>query len=78
MVPSDTQGVGHFRSIWPAQAIEKHFNDEIEVEINHQPNVQNVEYFKSFDIIHFSQTLLVLMKVPQNFSQRYRKVELYW
>jgi len=53
MVPSDTQGVGHFRSIWPAQAIEKHFNDEVEVEINHQPNVQNVEYFKKFDIIHF-------------------------
>ena len=53
MIPSDTQGVGHFRSIWPAQSIEKHFKDEVEVEINHQPNTQNVEYFKQFDIIHF-------------------------
>lgn len=53
MIPSDTQGVGHFRSIWPAQSIEKHFKDEVEVEINHQPNTQNIEYFKQFDIIHF-------------------------
>jgi len=53
IIPSDTQGVGHFRSIWPAQAIEKHFGDEIEVEINHQPNINNIAYFQSFDIIHF-------------------------
>jgi len=53
MIPSDTQGVGHFRTIWPAQSIEKHFNDEIEVEINHQPNFENIDYFKDFDIIHF-------------------------
>ena len=53
IIPSDTQGVGHFRSIWPAQAIQKHFSDEIEVEINHQPNYNNVEYFHQFDIVHF-------------------------
>lgn len=53
MIPSDTQGVGHFRSIWPAISIEKHFKDEVDVEINHQPNIENVEYFKTFDIIHF-------------------------
>ncbi len=53
IIPSDTQGVGHFRSIWPAQSIEKHFGDEVEVEINHQPNVNNIEYFQKFDIIHF-------------------------
>jgi len=53
IICSDLQGVGHFRSIWPAQAMEKHFGDEVEVEINHQPNVQNIEYFKQFDIVHF-------------------------
>lgn len=53
IIPSDTQGVGHFRSIWPAQALEKHFGDEIEVEINHQPNINNIAYFQSFDIVHF-------------------------
>ena len=53
LIPSDIQGVGHFRSIWPAQSMEKHFGDEVEVEINHQPNINNIEYFKKFDIIHF-------------------------
>jgi glycosyltransferase involved in cell wall biosynthesis len=53
IIPSDTQGVGHFRSIWPGQALEKHFSDEVEVEINHQPNFNNIEYFQKFDIVHF-------------------------
>jgi glycosyltransferase involved in cell wall biosynthesis len=57
MVPSDTQGVGHFRNIWPAQSLTKHFGDEFEVEINAQPNFQNLEYLKSFNIIHFHRHL---------------------
>jgi glycosyltransferase involved in cell wall biosynthesis len=57
MVPSDSQGVGHFRSIWPAQTLTKHFGNEFEVEINLAPNVENLEYLKSFDIIHFHRHL---------------------
>lgn len=53
IVPSDTQGVGHFRSIWPAQSMEKDFSDEVEVEVNPQPNFNNIEYFQQFDIVHF-------------------------
>lgn len=57
MVPSDLQGVGHFRNIWPAQSLTKHFGDEFDVEINAQPNIQNLEYLKSFDVIHFHRHL---------------------
>ena len=53
IIQSDNQGVGHFRSIWPAQEIERCFSDEIDVEINHQPNFENIEYFQQFDIVHF-------------------------
>lgn len=53
IIPSDTMGVGHFRSIWPGQSIERDFSDKVDVEINHQPNIQNLEYLTSFDIIHF-------------------------
>ena len=31
MCPSDGQGVGHFRSIWPAQAIQKFHSEDFEV-----------------------------------------------
>lgn len=57
VVPSDLMGVGSFRSIWPAQSLEKYHKDEVEVEINHQPNVDNIEYLKQFDIIHFHRHL---------------------
>ena len=57
MVPSDSQGVGHFRNIWPAQALSKHFDGEFDVEINLNPNVENIEYMKQFDIIHFHRHL---------------------
>lgn len=53
LIPSDTQGVGHFRNIWPAKEINKTFGDEFDVEINHQPNYRNIEYFRQFDIVHF-------------------------
>lgn len=57
MVPSDGQGVGHFRNIWPAQTIQKYHSDEFDVEINNQPNMDNIEYFKKFDIVHFHRHL---------------------
>lgn len=53
IICSDLMGVGHFRSIWPALSLEKGFKDIIDVEINHQPNVENINYLSSFDIIHF-------------------------
>ena len=57
MVPSDMQGVGHWRNIWPAQEMERNFKDKIEVEINHFPNLNDIEYLKQFDIIHFHRHL---------------------
>lgn len=67
--PSDIAGVGHFRSIWPAQQIQKDFSDEFEVEINNNPNINNKEYFKSFDIIHFHRHLGPFETMPSFFKE---------
>lgn len=69
MLASDLQGVGSFRSIWPAQAIEKCFGDEIEVEINHQPNIENIAYFQQFDIIHFHRHIGPYEKSAELFAK---------
>jgi len=69
MIPSDLSGVGSYRNIWPAQAIEKYFSDEIDVEINHQPNIDNIEYFQSFDIIHFHRHIGPYEKSAELFSK---------
>ena len=57
MVPSDLQGVGHFRNIWAAQSIQKHFAEEIKVDINYQVNTDNIDYLSQYDIIHFHRQL---------------------
>lgn len=55
-VPSDNAGVGHYRSIWPAQEIQKKYSDDFFVEIN-LDFVNDINYYKSFDIIHFHRQL---------------------
>jgi glycosyltransferase involved in cell wall biosynthesis len=69
IVPSDTQGVGHFRSIWPAQALTKHFGDEFDVEINGSPNFDNMAYLKQFNIIHFHRHLGPYEQMEKNFAE---------
>src|SRR5574343_1460882 len=54
--PSDRQGVGHFRTIWPAQQIARKHSDEFEVSIEYEVDTNNIEYFSKFDIIHFHRS----------------------
>ena len=69
IVPSDSQGVGHFRSIWPAQALTTHFGEEFDVEINLSPNMDNLAYLKQFDIIHFHRHLGPYETMEKNFAE---------
>lgn len=55
-VPSDSAGVGHYRSIWPAQEIQRKYGDDFFVEIN-MDYVSDINYYKQFDIIHFHRQL---------------------
>lgn len=57
IAPSDGAGVGHFRSIWIAQEIDKKFSDEFYVEINSMIDTNDIDYLKRFDIIHFHRQL---------------------
>ena len=69
IVPSDSQGVGHFRSIWPAQALTTHFGEDFDVEINLGPNMENMNYLKQFDIIHFHRHLGPFETMEKNFAE---------
>lgn len=68
-VPSDTQGVGHWRTIWPIQALQKDFGKEFDVEINLGPNMDNMNYLKQFDIIHFHRHLGPFETIDSNFAE---------
>lgn len=56
VVPSDTSGVGAFRSVKPHVALENMFPDEFKVDIDLQPQWDNDEYIKQYDIIHYHRT----------------------
>ena len=57
IAPSDIAGVGHYRSIWLAQQIDKSFSDDFYVEINVMPDFNDIDYFRSFNLIHFHRQL---------------------
>ena len=68
-VPSDLAGVGHFRSIWPAQQINKEFGDRFHVEVNNQPNLNDFNYLSKFQIIHFHRELGNFEHMPELFKK---------
>ena len=57
VVPSDTYGVGLYRSRRPHEKLQELYGDEFEVEINMQPNWMDFPSFEKYDIIHFHKGL---------------------
>lgn len=58
-IPSDKTGVGKYRSIDPHRMLHKLFKEDFYVEINPEPDYNNMEYFKKFNIVH-------IHKAPSN------------
>lgn len=57
VVPSDTFGVGLYRSVSPHTQLDKMFRDDFDVEINYQPNWADHASFDKYDIIHIHKGL---------------------
>jgi len=57
VVPSDRTGVSYFRSTNPHLALENNYPDEFHVDIDYEPQLDNDEWLKQYDIIHYHRTL---------------------
>lgn len=57
VVPSDRTGVGSFRSVNPHIALEDMYSDEFKVDIDYEPQIDNDDFLKRYDIIHYHRTL---------------------
>lgn len=60
VVPSDTSGVGRFRSVSPHTYIGEHYGDEFHIDIVYIQNFPKdnlVDFFKQYDLIHFHKQL---------------------
>jgi hypothetical protein len=56
VVPSDRTGVSYFRSTKPHR-LENNYPDEFHVDVDYEPQIDNDEWLKQYDIIHYHRTL---------------------
>ena len=57
VVPSDRTGVSYFRSTNPHIALENKYPDEFHVDVDYEPNLNDDDFLKQYDIIHYHRTL---------------------
>jgi len=57
VAPSDKTGVGKFRSIDPHVCLQNNHGDEFHVDIDYEPKVNDINYWKQYDIVHFHRTI---------------------
>ena len=56
-LPSDKTGVGKFRSIDPHIMLQNLYPDDFHVDIDYEPKVNDINYWKQYDIVHFHRTI---------------------
>ena len=56
-LPSDKTGVGKFRSIDPHIMLQNLYPDDFHVDIDYEPQVNDLNYWKQYDIVHFHRTI---------------------
>lgn len=57
VVASDRTGVSFFRSTKPHIALEQNYPDIFSIDIDYEPQLENDEWLKQYDIIHYHRTL---------------------
>ena len=57
VLPSDTSGVGKFRSVDPHVKLQNMYPDEFYVDIDYQPRINDINYWKKYQIVHFHRTI---------------------
>ena len=62
--PSDRTGVGFYRSINPHLTLEKNYPNEFMVHVDYEPQLNNDEWLKQYDIIHYHRTLGPYEQMP--------------
>ena len=69
VVPSDRTGVGYFRSTKPHIALENNYPDEFHVDIDYAPKLDDDNWLKQYDIIHYHRTLGPFDKIEETLAR---------
>lgn len=57
VVPSDRTGVGYYRSTKPHIHLQEMYSDIFHVDIDYNPNLDDVDYLKQYDLIHYHRAI---------------------
>ena len=57
VLPSDKSGVGKFRSVDPHIMLQNMYPDDFHVDIDYEPKINNIEYWKKYQIVHAHRTI---------------------
>ena len=56
-LPSDRTGVGKFRSVDPHVMLQNNHGDDFHVDIDYDPKINDVNYWKQYNIVHFHRSI---------------------
>ena len=57
VLPSDKTGVGKFRSVDPHVFLQNLYPDDFHVDIDYEPQINNIEYWKKYQIVHAHRSI---------------------
>jgi glycosyltransferase involved in cell wall biosynthesis len=57
VLPSDTTGVGKFRSVDPHTFLQDLYTDDFHVDIDYQPKIDDLNYWKKYQIVHVHRNI---------------------
>jgi hypothetical protein len=57
VIPSDKTGVGFYRSTKPHIHLQEMYPDLFHVDIDYQPNLNDEQFLKQYDLIHYHRTI---------------------
>ena len=57
VLPSDRTGVGKFRSVDPHVMLQNNHSEDFHVDIDYDPKVNDMNYWKQYDIVHFHRSI---------------------
>jgi glycosyltransferase involved in cell wall biosynthesis len=69
VVPSDRTGVSYFRSTIPHIKLEEYYPNDFYIDIDYEPKLNDDDYLKQYDIIHYHRTLGDYEKIEETLKK---------
>ena len=64
VLPSDTSGVGKFRSVSPHIKLQNLYPEEFHVDIDFSPKINDLNFWKKYQIVHFHRSFGQIENCP--------------